>query len=355
MFEAAMTRVFELARQGQGLVSPNPLVGAVILKGGRIIAEGFHAYYGGPHAEVAAFQALREDCAGATLVVNLEPCCHTKKQTPPCVPQIIERKIARVVIANRDPNPQVNGEGIAQLRAQGVEVIEDVMAEEGEALNEAFFHFMRTGRPFVTLKSAASLDGKTALLSGESQWITGEAARLDAHLGRLRHDAIVIGGETLRKDNPALTVRLPDREVTRQPWRIVVSASGKLPAISQLFCDQHKSRSLVVTQKGVTVDALPPEQVIQLSSVAPFAFEELYAELAKRRIQSLWLEGGAQLHTLFLEARQVQRLVLYLAPMILGQGRPLFDFPLPALKEAVRLNNLQLTQMGEDLRISAYL
>ena len=352
MHELFMRRCFELARLGTGLVSPNPLVGAVIVKNGKIIGEGFHARHGAPHAEPSAFLNATEDVTGATLYVNLEPCCHTKKLTPPCTPLVIEKKIKEVVICNLDPNPEVAGKGVELLKAAGIAVTTGILEKEGEALNEIFFHRMRTSKPFITLKSAATLDGKTAMPWGESKWITGDEARRDGHLGRLKHDAILIGAETLRKDNPALTVRLAGKTIERMPYRLILTQSGNLPKNSQVFTDEFRHRTFVVTDNQTTIEALPPQQVIRLSTLAPFAFEEFYQKLKDLNIHSLWLEGGAQLHSLFLNARQVQRIELYLAPKIMGEGQPLFHHTPTSLNGLPKLDHMVVQMLGADLKIS---
>lgn len=352
MHEIFMRRCFELARLGTGLVSPNPLVGAVIVKNGKIIGEGFHARHGAPHAEPSAFLNVSEDVTGARLYVNLEPCCHTKKLTPPCVPQVIEKKIKEVVICNLDPNPEVAGKGAELLKAAGIHVTTGVLEHEGEVLNEIFFHRMRTKRPFITLKSAATLDGKTAMPNGESKWITGDEARLDGHLGRLKHDAILIGAETLRQDNPALTVRLIGKTIERMPYRLILTKSGNLPKNSQVFTDEFRHRTFVVADNQAPIDALPPQQVIRLSTLTPFPFEEFYQRLSDLNIHSLWLEGGSQLHSLFLNARQVQRLELYLAPKLMGEGKALFQYTPTSLKELPKLDQMEVQMLGADLKIS---
>ena len=353
MHELFMRRCFELARLGAGMVSPNPMVGAVLVKDGAIIAEGFHAKHGGPHAEAALFQHFPEtNLSECTLYINLEPCSHTKKLTPPCAPQIIERKVKRVVISNIDPNPQVAGSGVKQLQAAGIEVITGVLEAEGEALNEIFFHRMRTQKPFITLKAASSLDGKIALNNGESKWITSSEARLDAHLGRLTHDAILIGAETLRRDNPALTVRLPGVSLEKQPYRLILTASGKLPKDVQVFTDEHRHRTFVITHEETSIESLPPQQVVKLSTLRPFPFEELYQKLASLGIHSLWLEGGSNLHTLFLSHKQVTKLQLYLAPKLMGQGLNLFDFKLGSISELIQLRSSEVSLIGQDIKIT---
>jgi diaminohydroxyphosphoribosylaminopyrimidine deaminase/5-amino-6-(5-phosphoribosylamino)uracil reductase len=353
MHEAFMRRCFELALKGAGLVSPNPMVGAVLVREGKILAEGFHAKHGGPHAEAALFQNYPEtDLSGCDLYINLEPCSHTKKLTPPCAPEIVARKVSRVIISNIDPNPQVAGNGVKLLEAAGIEVITGVLSEEGEKLNEIFFHRMRTQKPFITLKAAATLDGKTALSNGESKWITSPEARLDAHHGRLTHDAILIGAETLRRDNPALTVRLPEVKIEKQPYRLILTASGKMPKEAQVFTDEHRHRTFVITHEETTIDFLPPQQVIRLSTLKPFPFEELYQKLSELGIHSLWLEGGSNLHTLFLSHKQVTKLQLYLAPKIMGQGLNLFDFKLGSISDLFQLRSSEVKLIGQDIKIT---
>lgn len=355
MHELFMRRCFELARLGTGRVSPNPLVGVVIVKNGKIIGEGFHERHGGAHAEPNAFKNATEDVTGATLYTNLEPCCHTKKLTPPCAPLVIEKKISHVVICNLDPNPSVAGQGAEQLKAAGIQVTTGVLEQEGEALNQIFFHRMRTGRPLVHLKSAATLDGKTALPSGESKWITGPEAREDGHRGRLQYDAVMIGAETLRKDNPQLTVRLPGLTPERMPFRVVLSRTGALPKDAQIFNDEFRHRTLVVTGPEAKIDVLPPQQVIRLSNLDSFPFDEFYKKLAEHGIHSLWLEGGAGLHSLFLHHKQVDRITLYLAPKIMGEGRPLFTHTTSTLAEMLTLEKTEVLALGADIKLTARL
>ena len=355
MHELFMRRCFELARQGTGRVSPNPLVGVVIVKNGKIIGEGFHERHGGAHAEPNAFKNATEDVTGATLYTNLEPCCHTKKLTPPCAPLVIEKKIAHVVICNLDPNPSVAGQGAKQLEAAGMQVTVGVLEQEGETLNEIFFHRMRRGRPLVHLKSAATLDGKTALPSGESKWITGPEARTDGHRGRLAYDAVVVGAETIRVDDPALTVRLPAFTPERMPFRVILTRSGVLPLEAQVFKDEFRHRTLIVTGPVTKIDALPPQQVVRLSTLEPFPFEELYRKLADHGIHSLWLEGGAKLHSLFLQHKQVNRLSLYFAPKIMGNGRSMFAHNCDSMNELLALENSEILMLGPDIKLTARL
>lgn len=355
MHEAFIRRCFVLALKGAGMVSPNPMVGAVLVRDGNILAEGYHAKHGGPHAESALFQNYPDkNLSECDLYINLEPCSHTKKLTPPCAPEIIARKIKRVIISNIDPNPQVAGNGVKMLEAAGIEVVKGVLSEEGEKLNEIFFHRMRTQKTFITLKAASTLDGKIALNNGESKWITSADSRLDAHHGRLLHDAILIGAETLRRDNPALTVRIPSLNVEKQPYRLILSASGKIPKDLQAFTDEHRHRTFIITHDETSIECLPPQQVIRLSTLRPFPFEELYGKLAQLGIYSIWLEGGSNLHTLFLSHKQVTKLQLYLAPKLMGQGLNLFDFKVGSISELVELRSSQVQLIGQDIKISGY-
>ena len=223
-----MTLALRLAAKGRGRTSPNPMVGAVVVAAGRILGQGYHQRAGGPHAEVLALRQAGRRAAGATLYVTLEPCGHTGKRTPPCVPLILESGIRRVVVAQLDPNPLVSGRGIRALRAAGLRVEIGCGARQARRLNAVYSHWMRTGRPFVIMKAGMTLDGKIATASGESRWITGEAARRDAHRLRSRVDAVLVGIGTVLRDDPALTARVSDQP-RRQPIRIVLDSRLRIP------------------------------------------------------------------------------------------------------------------------------
>jgi diaminohydroxyphosphoribosylaminopyrimidine deaminase/5-amino-6-(5-phosphoribosylamino)uracil reductase len=347
-----MKRCFDLARLGMGRVSPNPMVGAILVKNNRIIGEGFHQIYGGPHAEVNCFENCTESPEGATLYVNLEPCCHKDKITPPCTPLVIQKKVKQVFISNIDPNPKVSGLGIQALREAGIEVQTGLLEKEGSQLNEIFFHWIKNQTPFVHIKSAMTVDGKIAHSSGTSQWITSEASRLDSHWGRLQYDALMVGAETLRKDNPSLTIRIPGHQLQRAPYRIVLTVSGHLPSGAKLFNDENKQRTLVVTGRGVQVP-LPEDQIIRLSSLGPLNFDELYFEFLQRKITSLWIEGGAGIQSLFLTRKQAQRLTLYVAPKLMGSGLSVFQGDLaPDLAHLPTMQNVEMTFKGQDLKVT---
>ncbi len=344
--EAFIRRTFELARRGLGTTWPNPLVGAVIVKNDQIISEGFHIRPGGPHAELAAIEAARESLEGSTLYVNLEPCSHTNKLTPPCAQRLIKEGIRKVVISNLDPNPQVNGQGIALLRAQGVEVVHGILAPEGEKLNEVFFLAQRERRPFLNLKVAATLDGKMALGSGESQWITGPEARAHVHQLRAQHQAILVGGGTLRRDNPRLTVRTPEYAGV-QPWRIVVSRSGQLNVSASLFQDAHRDRTLVYTEAPLSF-SFPGAQVTRVRNL-----RDVVEDLFRRRIICVMLECGPSLSSELLKERLLDRLTLYQSPTLIGRGQGMLDhFSIDKLSQRPRLTEIETRWIGEDQLIT---
>lgn len=329
-----MRQALALAEQARGLTWPNPMVGCVIVKDDRIIAVGFHAKAGQAHAELAAIEAATESVRGSTLYVNLEPCCHTTKRTPPCAQRLIAEGIARVVIANIDPHPAVSGKGISLLREAGIEVITGVLEADGERLNEVFFYQQRTGLPFVHLKLASSLDGRIAMPDGQSRWITGEAARLHAHQLRASYMAIAIGAGTLRADNPQLTVRLPNYQGP-QPMRLVFSSGGEIPAHSQVLTDSDAARTRLIRHTP-----LP----------------EALATLAAEGINNLLLEGGAGIAGAFLRAGLVQRVTHYVNPSYLGTGiSALNDYGLRDLNQRLRLKNVEYSSLGDDLAITGRL
>lgn len=316
--EALIRRTFELALKGLGTTWPNPLVGAVIVKNGKVIGEGFHRKQGEAHAEIEAIKNAHEDVRGSTIYVNLEPCCHTNKTTPPCAQRLIQEGFKKVVICNLDPNSEVNGKGIELLRKNGIEVQHGLLAEEGEKINEVFFLSQRLKRPFIHFKSAVTLDGKTAMLDGKSQWITGEKARNHVHHLRSQHQGIIVGSETVRKDNPRLTVRIPGHQ-GGQPYRIVITKSGQLPSENLLFNDEFKHLTLIYTMSDLSFP-FPKDQVIKFNELG-----EILSDLFKRKIINLFLESGSTLASAFLKEGFIDRISLYQSTSFLGQGRDLFS------------------------------
>ena len=341
-----LLRTLELAETGYGSTWPNPMVGCVIVKNGRVIAEGFHRRSGEAHAELDAINNATESIEGSTVYVNLEPCCHTNKKTPPCAQRLIQEKVKKVVIVNLDPNPFVNGSGVELLRSHGIEVEHGQHSDLGEELNEVFFHAQRTKLPFVHLKMASTLDGKIAMPSGESQWITGEEARKEVHLMRSKHQAVMVGAGTLRADNPKLNVRLPDYQGD-QPWRIVFTGSGNLPSDRFLFTDELREKTLVFTKSECAVD-LPTQQVIRVHSL-----RDALAELYSRKIISVLLEGGPCLAGELMKENLIQRVSVFLNPSFLGQGpASIGDLGVTSLNGRPRLSKIKTKMFGDDLLIT---
>ena len=349
-----------LARRAIGLSEPNPRVGCVIAAAdGRVLASGFTQQAGGPHAEAAALAAARAagiDPRGATAWVSLEPCAHHGR-TPPCSDALVEAGIARVVVACVDPNPLVAGAGLARLRAAGiaVELADGELARAARELNIGFFSRMRRGRPWVRLKVAASLDGRTALPDGSSQWITGEAARADGHRWRARASALLTGIGTVLEDDPRLDVRLAP--TSRQPLRVVVDSRLQTPAAARILdapgevliytAGHEASREAAWHARGVRLVALPGAQ-------AKVDLGAMLADLAGRSINELHVEAGHKLNGSLLRAGLVDELLVYLAPKLLGAGREMAAFgPLGTLAEALAFEFTQLDRVGADLRILA--
>ncbi|HEY0957028.1 MAG TPA: bifunctional diaminohydroxyphosphoribosylaminopyrimidine deaminase/5-amino-6-(5-phosphoribosylamino)uracil reductase RibD [Roseateles sp.] len=332
--QAALRQALHLAEQAVGLTDPNPRVGCVILAAdGRVLGSGHTQAAGQAHAEVMALrdaQAQGHDLRGATAVVTLEPCSHHGR-TPPCCDALIQAGITRVVVAVEDPNPQVAGQGIARLRAAGidVELADAATAEAARELNIGFFSRMQRGRPFVRLKSAISLDGRTALPDGRSQWITGEAARADGHAWRRRAGAVLTGIGTVLADDPRLDVRLVP--TARQPLRLVLDPQGRMPAGARILQPPGEARAI-----GPGRADLPA----------------LMAELGTQGINELHVEAGPVLSGAFLDAGLVDELLVYQAPVLIGAGRPLADLaPLSGLDAARRWRLVEATPIGADLRL----
>jgi len=316
-----MQRALELARQGRGRVRPNPLVGAVITRDDRIIGEGAHQQYGGPHAEINALHSLSGSSDGATMYVNLEPCTYDGK-TPPCVPAIIEAGIARVVIGMQDPNPKVNGQGIRQLREAGIEVVTGVLEREAAELNRGFVQYMRTGYPWVTLKLALTIDGFMADDTGHSRWITGPDSRKQVHRWRAEHDAILVGSGTIQADNPLLTVR---ETAGPNPLRVVVDPRGEAPADARVFSDRE-AETVVITSTDPG-NGLPDPAVAPLilspenGGAKGIPWEEILRTLVReKQVLSVFVEGGAGIASSLLTSGFVNELIIMTGPKILGQG-----------------------------------
>ncbi|MCY3615111.1 MAG: bifunctional diaminohydroxyphosphoribosylaminopyrimidine deaminase/5-amino-6-(5-phosphoribosylamino)uracil reductase RibD [Bacteroidetes bacterium] len=362
-----MERCLSLAANADSATSPNPRVGCVILSPeGKLLGEGWHRCAGGPHAETDAIQQAGsrhgpQALKGATLVVNLEPCNH-QGRTPPCTRDILQAGVARVIIGMRDPNPKAAG-GIAMLRKHRVAVTADILRDECYRFNEAFVHWHTRGLPFVTLKIAQSLDGCVATVSGESQWITGGEARKQVHVWRKEHDAVLVGSRTARMDNPRLTVR---HVSGTQPMRIVLDGSGRLPATLKLFTDQWAAKTTVVVAEGVK-----PEYSDQFLSnggclvTAPsdagrVSLPKLIRLLggttqAGSRIQSLFVEAGPELASALLRQNLVDRVRLFIAPKMIGNGLRAFgDLGVEKLTQSLVFAQYSWEKIGVDQLFTGY-
>jgi len=352
-----MAGALALAERARGLTSPNPLVGAVVVKSGAVVGEGYHRQAGAPHAEVEAIAAAGERAREATLYVTLEPCVHHGR-TPPCVQAVLKAGIRRVVVAVEDPNPLVNGRGIDVLRRAGCEVSVGSLADAARDQNRAFFVYMAERRPLVTLKAAMTLDGKIAAWDRSSRWITGEPARLEGHRMRSESDAIAVGIGTVLQDDPELTVRLPS-PWPREPYRVVVDSHCRIPFDARVLRAGRPGRTLVATTEGAPLErvrALEARGVALLrlpSRDGRVDLSTLLLQLGALEVTALLLEGGSELNAAFLEAGLVDRVKLFVAPIFLG-GR---HSPGPvggsgrSLKEAFRLHGATVRRVGEDFLI----
>jgi diaminohydroxyphosphoribosylaminopyrimidine deaminase / 5-amino-6-(5-phosphoribosylamino)uracil reductase len=361
--EYYMKRALQLAEKGWGKTNPNPLVGAVLVKDGRIIAEGFHERLGEAHAEAAALQCISEDPGGSTLYVNLEPCSHCGR-TPPCAAAVVASGIGRVVIAMEDPNPKVAGRGIRMLEEAGIEVVTGVLQKEAEKLNEIFIKYITQQKPFVILKSAMTLDGKIASVSGDSRWISGEVSRQFVHGLRNRVSGIMVGIQTVLQDNPLLTTRLPGGE-GRDAVRIVVDSSGRIPLDCKLLNPAlSKARVILATtskirkekeerlrELGVTIVKLDGDQCrVNL----PMLMEELH----RQEMDSILLEGGGTLNAAALEQKIIDKAVIFIAPRFIGgeHAPTLAGGPgRTRMADAIRLKDMVVEMCGEDIKVEGYI
>jgi diaminohydroxyphosphoribosylaminopyrimidine deaminase / 5-amino-6-(5-phosphoribosylamino)uracil reductase len=359
-----LARAIELAEGGRGRTNPNPLVGAVIVRDGQVLGEGFHAELGGPHAERAAIASCAGDVRGATLYVSLEPCCHTGR-TPPCTEAILEAGIARVVVASDDPTEKAAGRGLGILRDEGVEVelADGELAATARRLNQPFRKHARTGRPWVLFKSAMTLDGKVATRTGDSKWISGEDSRRLSHHWRAEVDAVAVGIGTALADDPQLTARIsPDPPVRRQPRRIVFDSEARLPLDSQLVRGAPEVPLTVVVTRAAprtAVDALEvagAEIVVATGANEPDRVRNALAQLGAADITAILLEGGPHLAGAFLDAGEVDEIRLFVAPVVLGGSSardPLEGEGAERIAAAVRALSLDCARVADDVLITA--
>ncbi|MEC8080641.1 MAG: bifunctional diaminohydroxyphosphoribosylaminopyrimidine deaminase/5-amino-6-(5-phosphoribosylamino)uracil reductase RibD [Pseudomonadota bacterium] len=358
-----MSRAVQLARKGLYTTHPNPRVGCVIVKDGQIIGEGFHKKAGEGHAEVQALASLTTDAKGATAYVTLEPCSHYGR-TPPCAEALIKAGVATVVYGMQDPNPQVAGNGLKMLADAGIEVLGPVLENECRALNLGFIKRMEEGLPYVRVKMAMSVDGRTAMESGESQWITGPEARQDVQRLRAQSSAVVTGIGSVIMDNPSMTVRIDendqeaDTKAVRQPLRVIMDTALSIPPEAKIlyptnevlvFCDEEEIEAdhlKTLQKKKVDVRFLPLADDGRLDLV------EAMGQLADDGINEVLVETGAVLAGAFLDSGLVDELVVYMAPKLLGsEARPLLSLPLEHMSDAVELNLLDMTKVGNDIKL----
>lgn len=352
-----MERALELAERGSGRTSPNPLVGALVVKDGKVVGEGWHMAYGGPHAEIHALAAAGEAARGATIYVTLEPCNHYGK-TPPCTEAILKAGIHRVVMAMADPNPKAAG-GQEKLRAAGLTVETGLCEDKARALNAPFLKMVETGLPYVVLKCAMTLDGRVATRSGDSKWVTGSASREWCHRHlRQRLDAILVGSATVRADNPSLTCRLPEGG-GRDPLRIVLASTLEIPEDAQVLRQKSDSATVLVCAEGTAAEKKAPflaggTEILEVPRKnGGLDLKALLPLLAKRGVQSLLIEGGGRVAASALQSGIVDHVVFFYAAKILGgDGIPVLDGPGPLrMAESMVLEKMDIFRTGMDIRV----
>lgn len=352
-----MSIALELAKKGSGWVSPNPMVGAVIVKDDKIIGKGYHEQYGKLHAERNALLSCTESPKGATMYVTLEPCCHYGKQ-PPCVNAVLEAGIKHVLIGSSDPNPLVSGKGVTILKQNGVQVTENILEEECDKLNQVFFHYIQTKRPFVIMKYAMTIDGKIAAYTGESKWITSETSRNHVQQQRHRYSSIMVGIGTVIADDPLLTCRI---ENSKNPIRIICDSQLRTPLSSKIVktakqvntiiatCCDDKQKHLVYEEAGCQILVVPQKN-------NHIDLQELMRQLGAKKIDSILLEGGGTLNWAALESGIVQKVQAYIAPKLLGgqfAKTPIEGVGFPNPSAALNLKNSVITKLGEDFLIES--
>lgn len=360
-----MRQALRLGARGRATVRPNPMVGAVVVVDGTVVGSGYHQRAGGPHAEIIALHQARARSRGATLYTTLEPCCHTEKRTPPCVPAILESGVCRVVVAMRDPNPHVAGRGIRQLRRAGVAVDVGCLGRDAAALNEVYLHWTNTGRPFVVLKAAMTLDGKIATATGESQWITGAKARAHVHQLRSQVDVIAVGVETVLKDDPQLTVRVSggQRSATglRQPVRLIFDSRLRIPFGARVLQGIEQAPTVIATtsmagsRKVERLRKLGVEVLVFPRKGTRVSLGKCLHTFGSMGFISMLVEGGGELNAAFLRECLVNRVCLYVAPTLLGgqQTKGLLGGRSPRrLAETVPMSNLHFESLGNDVLIT---
>ncbi len=354
-----MQQALELAQKGRGLVLPNPLVGCVVVKNNQIVGKGYHQKFGEAHAEVNALQDAGSQARGATLYVTLEPCCHTGK-TPPCTNEILQCGIKKVVIACSDPNPLVSGKGIKQLIAAGIEVVSGVLQDEACHLNRVFNKFIRSRKPYITLKIAQTLDGKIADINHKSKWISGELSRECVHRMRFESGAVLVGAGTVFADNPRLTVRT--FHISEQPWRIVIDPKLIAPLNSLVFADELKHRTLVLISKDQSQKAKAEKLVrngvkivvCDQTATGHFDLNKLLDKLGEMGLAHILVEGGQKIFSSFFKQKCIDELQIFIAPKLFGQGLSSLQVPGWTADSPCILENTSWNKMGNDLLFTGY-
>ena len=354
-----MQRALDLAQQAKGDTSPNPLVGAVIVKEDQIIAEGYHHQAGGNHAEINALQDADEEVVGATMYVNLEPCTHFGK-TPPCSNAIIEAGLDKVIIAMKDPNPKISGAGVEKLQEAGIEVEVGLLEEKAKELNEVFIKYITTDLPFVILKNAMTLDGKIATKTGDSKWISGSESREIVHRLRDQVDAILVGSGTVLSDNPRLTTRLPDGGT--DPTRIILDSDLDIPLEANVINQESDAATIIVTTNHAEQSKKEElisrgVKILELGTTRKIDLKTLLKELAHEEITSLLVEGGSEINSSFWEAELVDKIYYFIAPKIIGgtESVPVVGGSgVKEVKNGIKIIDKEIKQVGEDLLIVGY-
>ena len=356
--EFFMYRALRLAKRGKGRVSPNPMVGAVIVKTGEIIGEGYHQQYGGPHAEINAISNSPESLKGSSFYITLEPCTHYGK-TPPCIESILKIKPAEVIIGTPDPNPLVSGRGIQILKENGIHTKVGILENECRILNEKFFKFIQHAIPFVTLKFAQSLDGRIAAVSGDSKWISSEPSRKLAHRERSLHDAVLVGAGTVIADDPDLTVRLVRG---KNPIRIILDSKLKIPLSARILKNQNTAKTIIISTAASRNQSKLSDlqkmgiEILEIDSTqgGQIDLAKLLPELAKKGLSSILVEGGSEIITSFLKTKIADRLLVFTAPKLIGKGiEAIGDLGINRIEEAIRLEFRKVFQKEGDLVIDA--